>query len=165
MHALGINESWYALFVIGRSFLWNDDMKDSHRNKIYKTTIANSKHSFKIKFWMAVTFGDVTWHYFRGSPDILLTKLLYYTKCQSRKREKSQLNIYRILTKVNQVIYTMGTVYMPNIMILAQAIIQIFCWQGSIGLQCVSQIFTEFHEKLIRSSTPWTQSMSQISLS
>ena len=74
-----------------------------------------------------------------GSPDILLTKLLYYTKCQSRKREIIQPNIYRILPKVNQLIYTMATVYMPNIMILAQAIIQIFCWQGFIGLQCVSR--------------------------
>ena len=33
----------------------------------------------------------------------------------------------------------MGTVYTPNIMILAQAVIKIFCWQGSIGLQCVSR--------------------------
>ena len=40
------------------------------------------------------------------------------------------------LPKVNQITYTMAKVYMPNIMILAQAVIQIFCWQGSIGLQC-----------------------------
>ena len=73
-----------------------------------------------------------------SSQDILLTKLLYYTKCQSRKREIIQPNIYRILPKVNQVIYTMATIYMPNIMILAQDVIQIFCPQGSIGLQCVS---------------------------
>ena len=78
-------------------------------------------------------------------PDIMilaqavLQKLLYCTKCQSREREIIQLNIYRILPKVNQVIYTMATVYMPNIIILAQAVIQIFCWQGSIGLQCVSR--------------------------
>ena len=73
-----------------------------------------------------------------SSPDILLTKLLYYTKCQSQKREIIQPTIYIILPKVNQVNYNMATVYMPNIMILAQAVIQIFRWQGSIGLQCVS---------------------------
>ena len=49
-----------------------------------------------------------------------------------------QPNIYRILSKVNQVIYTTATVYLPNIMILAQAVIQIFCLRGSIGLQCIS---------------------------
>ena len=54
----------------------------------------------------------------------------------SRKREIHviQSNIYRILPKVNQ-----ASVYMPNIMTLAQAVIQIFCWQGSIDLQCVSR--------------------------
>ena len=53
-------------------------------------------------------------------------------KCQSRKREIIQPNIYRLLPKVNQVIYTMATVYMPNIMILAQAVIQIWAatWQN-----------------------------------
>ena len=38
------------------------------------------------------------------------------------------------LPKVNQVIYTLDTICEPNIMILAQAVLQIFCWQGSIGL-------------------------------
>ena len=70
-----------------------------------------------------------------SSPDILLTRLLYYTKCQSRKWEIIQSNIYRILPKVNQVIYTLNTIYEANIMILAQAVLQIFCRQGSIGLQ------------------------------
>ena len=62
----------------------------------------------------------------------------YFKKCQSRKREIIQPNIYRILPEVNQVIYTIAVVYMPNIMILAQAFIHIFCWQGSTGLQCIS---------------------------
>ena len=69
---------------------------------------------------------------------ILLTGLLYYTNCQSQKREIIQSNINRILPKVNQVTYTLDTVYMPKIMILAHGVIQIFCWQGSIGLQCIS---------------------------
>ena len=63
----------------------------------------------------------------RDSPDILFTRLLYYTKCQSRKRELIQPNSYRILQKVIQVIYILDTIYMPNIMILAQAVIQIVC--------------------------------------
>ena len=70
------------------------------------------------------------------------------TRCQSRKRGIIQSNIYGNLPKVNQVIYTLDTIYVPNIrkgfechsniMILAQAVLQIFCWQGSIGLQCTS---------------------------
>ena len=60
-------------------------------------------------------------------------------QCVSRKREIIQPNIHRISRKVNQVIYTMAAAYIPNIMILAQAVSQIFCWQGSIGLQCLSR--------------------------
>ena len=63
-----------------------------------------------------------------GSPDILLTRLLYYKRCQSRKRDIIQSNIYRNLPNVNQVIYTFDTICMPNIMVLAQAVVHIFCW-------------------------------------
>ena len=63
----------------------------------------------------------------------------FTTQNASQKREKSQPNIHRILPKVTQVIYTMATVYTPNIMVRAQAVIQIFRWQGSTGLQCVSR--------------------------
>ena len=63
----------------------------------------------------------------------------FTTQNASRKMERIQPNIYRTLPKVIQVIYTMATVYIPNIMILAQAVFQIFCWQGSIGLQCISR--------------------------
>ena len=69
-----------------------------------------------------------------GSPGILLMRLLYYTKWQSQKKEIILSNIYRISPKVNQVIYILDTICEPNIMILAQAVVQIFCWQGSIGL-------------------------------
>ena len=62
-----------------------------------------------------------------GSPDILFARLLYYTKCQSQKREIIQSNIYRILPKGNQVIYTLDTISEPNSMILAQAVLKIFC--------------------------------------
>ena len=37
--------------------------------------------------------------------------------------------------KVNQVIYTLDVICEPNIMTLAQAVLEIFCSQGSIGLQ------------------------------
>ena len=42
--------------------------------------------------------------------------------------------IYRILPKVNQVIYTLDTICDPNIMTLAQAALEIFRSQASIGL-------------------------------
>ena len=51
------------------------------------------------------------------------------------KRGIIQSNIHRILWKVNQVIYIMNPNYMPDIMILAQAILQIFCWQGCFTIQ------------------------------
>ena len=41
------------------------------------------------------------------------------TRCQSQRRGIIQSNIYKNLPKVNQVIYTIGTVCVPNITILA----------------------------------------------
>ena len=80
-------------------------------------------------------YRDPSWS---SSPDILLTRLLYYTKCQSRKREISQPNVYRILPKLNQVIYTLDTICMPKIMIIAQALLQVFCWQGPLWVKFLS---------------------------
>ena len=40
-----------------------------------------------------------------------------------RKREIIRSNIYRILPKVNQVIHTLDTICMPNILTLAQAVL------------------------------------------
>ena len=71
-------------------------------------------------------------------PDILFTRLLFHIKWQSQKREIIQSNIYRILPKVNQVIYTLDTFCMPNIMTLAQAVLQIFCSQGLSWVECLS---------------------------
>ena len=59
-------------------------------------------------------------------------------QCKSGKRAIIQPNIYRILPKVNQVIYTLDTICEPN-MILTLAVLQIFCSQGVIGLQCKSR--------------------------
>ena len=48
--------------------------------------------------------------------------------CQ--KREIIHSNIYRILPKVNQVIYTLDTFCMPNIRTQAQEVLQIFSLMG-----------------------------------
>ena len=42
--------------------------------------------------------------------------------------------IYRILPKVNQIIYTLDTIYDSNIMTLAQAVLDIIRSQASVGL-------------------------------
>ena len=59
--------------------------------------------------------------------------------CKGQKRVIIQSHIYRNLPNINQVIYTIDTICVPNIMILPQMLLQIFCWQGSIGLQCMSE--------------------------
>ena len=79
-------------------------------------------------------------------PDMILTQAVVYysvfcsqdcfTIYKMSKLEKggNSVNIYRILPKVNQIIYTLDTISEPNIMILAQAVLQIFCSEGSIAL-------------------------------
>ena len=47
-----------------------------------------------------------------------------------RKRGITQPKIYRICSKINQFIYILVCNYMPNIEILALAVLQIFCPQG-----------------------------------
>ena len=59
-------------------------------------------------------------------------------QCKIWKRGIIQSNSYRNLPKVNLHILTLDTIYVPNYMILAQAIHQVFCWQGPTGLQCIS---------------------------
>ena len=62
--------------------------------------------------------------------------LLY--KMPNSKREIIRPNIYRIRPHVNLVSYIMDTICEPDIRKLAQAVLQIFCWQCSIWLQCIS---------------------------
>ena len=57
-----------------------------------------------------------------------------YWKKNKLKSEIIQSSIYRILSKVNQVINTFDTICDSNIMILAQAVLEIFCSQAYIGL-------------------------------
>ena len=53
---------------------------------------------------------------------------------QSGKGDNS-VNYLEDILKVNHVIYTLDKICEPNIMILAQAVLEILCPQGSIGLQ------------------------------
>ena len=46
--------------------------------------------------------------------------------------------INRILPKVNQVIHTLHTICMQNIMILAQGVLQLFWSQGPLCVKCLS---------------------------
>ena len=50
------------------------------------------------------------------------------------KKEIIQSLIYKILPKVNQVVYTLDTIYDSNIMTLAQAVLGIFCSQAFNGV-------------------------------
>ena len=53
------------------------------------------------------------------------------------KRGVTQPKIYRISSKFNQLIYTLVCTYMPNIRILAKAVLQIFCSQGCSYTKCL----------------------------
>ena len=64
------------------------------------------------------------------SSDIRFTRLFLYKKPGVRKREVTKPKIYGISLKVNHFIYTMICNYMPNIRILALAVLQILCSQG-----------------------------------
>ena len=54
-----------------------------------------------------------------------------------RKRGVNQPKIYEIGSKVNQYIYTLVCNFMPNITILAKAVLQIFCSQGCSYTKCL----------------------------
>ena len=58
-----------------------------------------------------------------------------WVKCLSLKRYVIQSSIHRTLWNVNQVIYIMFPNSMPDIVILAQAVLQMFCWQGCFTIQ------------------------------
>ena len=54
----------------------------------------------------------------------------------SLKENNSELH-YEICSKVNQFIYTLVCNYMPNIRILAKAVLKIFCSQGCSYTKCL----------------------------
>ena len=53
-----------------------------------------------------------------------------YTKCLCLKKGNNSTKNLRNRSKSNQIIYTLVCTYMPNIRILAIAVLQIFCSQG-----------------------------------
>ena len=57
----------------------------------------------------------------------LLYQLPKLGKGDSSAKYEAIHSIYRILLKVNQVIYILDIICMPNIMIEAQEVLQIFC--------------------------------------
>ena len=77
--------------------------------------------------------------YLKSMPHIMiLAQAILYIFCwqdcvivqnASRKREIIQANVNWILPEVNQVICILDKTYEPNIMILAQVVLQILCWQ------------------------------------
>ena len=74
----------------------------------------------------------------RGSSDISFKRLfLYKMPVSKKKRRVTQPEIYGIGSKVNQFIYTLVWNYMPNIRILAKAVLKIFCSQGCSYTKCL----------------------------
>ena len=69
---------------------------------------------------------------------IFISQSCFSTQNDSQKREIIQSNIFRILPKVNQVIYILDTFCMPNIMTLAQTVLQVFCSQDPLWVKCPS---------------------------
>ena len=64
-------------------------------------------------------------------------KVVPIQKACVQKRGVTQPKNYRIGSKVNQFIYTLVCKYMPNIRILAKAVLQIFCSQGCSYTKCL----------------------------
>ena len=61
-----------------------------------------------------------------------------YTKCLCPKKGNNSTENIRNRFKIsNQVIYTLVCTYMPNIGILAIAVLQIFCSQGCSYIKCL----------------------------
>ena len=63
-------------------------------------------------------------------PQIFRSQGCSYTKCLFPKKGNNSTNNYRISSKVNQFIYILICKCMPNIRILALAVLQVFCSQG-----------------------------------
>ena len=68
---------------------------------------------------------------------ISLQKVVPIQNACVQKRRVTQLEIYGIGSKVNQFIYTLVCNYMPNIRILAKAVLKIFCSQGCSYTKCL----------------------------
>ena len=98
-------------------------------------------------------------------------KVVPIQNARVRKMGVTQPKIYGIGSKVNPFIYTLVNNYMPNNRILAKAVLQLFFFTrlflykmpvSEKGEQC-NRNFTEYIQKLISSSTPWSITICQIS--
>ena len=67
-------------------------------------------------------------------PEIFYSQAYVGLLLEKKKRETIQSRILKNLPKVNQVIYILDTICDPIIMTLAQAVLEVFCLQASIGL-------------------------------
>ena len=67
----------------------------------------------------------------------LIQKVVPIQNACVRKRRVTQPEIYGIGSKVNQYIYTLVCNYMPNIRILAKAVLKICCSQGCSCTKCL----------------------------
>ena len=67
----------------------------------------------------------------------LVQKVVPIQNACVQKRRVTQLKIYGIGSKVNQFIYTLVCNYMSNIIILAKAVLKIFCSQGCSYTKCL----------------------------
>ena len=72
----------------------------------------------------------------KAVPQLFCSQAYSYTKCLCLKKGSNSTKIYRIGSKVNQLIYTLICTYMPNIRILTTAVLQIFCSQGCSYRKC-----------------------------
>ena len=86
-----------------------------------------------------------------------------YTKCLCPENGGNSTKnlIYGIGSKFNLFIYILVCNYMPNIRILAKAVLQLFCSQGCSYTKCLclkkeSNATAHLRNRLIRSSTPWS---------
>ena len=73
----------------------------------------------------------------KAVPQLFCSQDCSYTKWLCQKRRVTQLKIFGIGSKVNQFIYTLVCNYMPNIRILAKAVLQLFCSQGCSYTKCL----------------------------
>ena len=74
----------------------------------------------------------------KGVLQISCSKCCSYTKCLCRKKRRvTQPEIYGIGSKVYLFIYTLVWNYLPNIRILAKAVLKIFCSQGCSYTKCL----------------------------
>ena len=65
------------------------------------------------------------------------SKRCSYTKCLCPKKESNATGNLRNRSKVNQFIYTLVCNYIPNIRILANAVLKIFCSQCCSYTKCL----------------------------